>query len=69
MIPHAKPPWLGIGGHRQGVVAVVAGTCSINEFVSSQPCIDEGWFCRDVMQNLINVLSASHVHMALRSPV
>lgn len=26
---------LGIGGHREGVVAIVAGTCSINEVVSA----------------------------------
>ncbi len=41
---------LGIGGHRQGVVAIVAGTYSINETVSSAPSIDEGWFCRNAIE-------------------
>ncbi len=41
---------LGIGGHRQGVVAIVAGTYSINEVVSSVPCLDEGWFCRNAIE-------------------
>lgn len=63
------PSLLGSALATTGKVAVVAGTCSTNEVVSSQPCIDEGRFCRNAMQNLINVLSASHVHMAMRSPV
>ncbi|PLL14590.1 carbohydrate kinase [Tabrizicola sp. TH137] len=38
---------LGIGGHGQGRVAIVAGTYSINETVSSRPQIDARWFCRN----------------------
>ena len=37
---------LGIGGHREGVVAVVAGTYSINEVVAARPLTDRRWFCR-----------------------
>jgi L-xylulokinase len=37
---------LGIGGHREGVVAVVAGTYSINEVVTPRPVTDLRWFCR-----------------------
>ncbi|MCT9000434.1 FGGY-family carbohydrate kinase [Chelativorans intermedius] len=37
---------LGIGGHRPGVVDVVAGTYSINEIVSDRPRTDPRWFCR-----------------------
>ncbi|CAN7170101.1 FGGY-family carbohydrate kinase [Rhizobium sp. LjRoot254] len=40
---------LGIGGHRQGVVAIVAGTYSINEVVSAQPKVDPRWFCRNAI--------------------
>ena len=38
---------LGIGGYGEGVVAIVAGTYSINETVSSAPRIDGRWFCRN----------------------
>lgn len=38
---------LGIGGYSEGVVAVVAGTYSINETVSSGPKVDRRWFCRN----------------------
>jgi len=38
---------LGIGGYGQGVVAVIAGTYSINETVSPAPKIDARWFCRN----------------------
>lgn len=38
---------LGIGGHRQGTVAIVAGTYSINETVSHAPKTDPRWFCRN----------------------
>lgn len=38
---------LGIGGHREGTVAIVAGTYSINETVSSRPKTDPRWFCRN----------------------
>lgn len=38
---------LGIGGHREGRIAVVAGTYSINETVSHRPKTDPRWFCRN----------------------
>ena len=38
---------LGIGGHRKGTVAIVAGTYSINETVSFAPKVDARWFCRN----------------------
>ena len=38
---------LGIGGHRLGRVAIVAGTYSINETVSHAPKTDPRWFCRN----------------------
>lgn len=38
---------LGMGGYGQGVVAVIAGTYSINETVSSAPKIDARWYCRN----------------------
>lgn len=38
---------LGIGGHRLGTVAIVAGTYSINETVSTAPRTDARWFCRN----------------------
>jgi L-xylulokinase len=38
---------LGIGGHRQGRIAIVAGTYSINETVSHAPKTDPRWFCRN----------------------
>ena len=38
---------LGIGGYGEGVIAVVAGTYSINETVSAAPRIDARWFCRN----------------------
>jgi L-xylulokinase len=38
---------LGMGGYRQGVAAVIAGTYSINETVSRTPRIDARWFCRN----------------------
>lgn len=38
---------LGIGGHGEGVVAIVAGTYSINETVSTAPRVDARWFCRN----------------------
>lgn len=38
---------LGIGGHRLGCVAIVAGTYSINETVSDRPRTDPRWFCRN----------------------
>lgn len=38
---------LGIGGHRHGRIAIVAGTYSINETVSHAPRTDPRWFCRN----------------------
>lgn len=38
---------LGIGGHRAGRIAIVAGTYSINETVSHSPKTDPRWFCRN----------------------
>ncbi|GMB79835.1 FGGY-family carbohydrate kinase [Shinella zoogloeoides] len=38
---------LGMGGYGEGVVAVIAGTYSINETVSPEPKVDSRWFCRN----------------------
>ncbi len=38
---------LGVGGLKIGTVAVVAGTYSINETLSSKPNVDKSWFCRN----------------------
>lgn len=38
---------LGVGGYGEGTVAIVAGTYSINETVSSLPKIDPRWLCRN----------------------
>lgn len=38
---------LGAGGYADGVVAVIAGTYSINETLSSEPRVDRRWFCRN----------------------
>ncbi len=38
---------LGIGGYGEGVLAIVAGTYSINETVSTRPLTDPRWFCRN----------------------
>jgi L-xylulokinase len=40
---------LGIGGHAPGVLAIVAGTYSINEVVSTEPRVDARWFCRNAV--------------------
>jgi L-xylulokinase len=40
---------LGMGGHEKGVLAIVAGTYSINEVVSSEPRVDRRWFCRNAI--------------------
>lgn len=40
---------LGIGGHEEGVVSIVAGTYSINEIVSAEPRVDRRWFCRNAI--------------------
>lgn len=41
---------LGIGGQRNGVVDIVAGTYSINEIVSDAPARDARWFCRNAIE-------------------
>ncbi len=38
---------LGVGGLGIGTVAIVAGTYSINETLSSKPNVDKSWFCRN----------------------
>ena len=38
---------LGIGGYAQGCVAIVAGTYSINETVTTRPKTNPAWFCRN----------------------
>lgn len=38
---------LGMGGYQHRVVAVIAGTYSINETVSTQPKVGRKWFCRN----------------------
>ncbi|RWP66016.1 FGGY-family carbohydrate kinase [Mesorhizobium sp.] len=40
---------LGMGGHEEGVVSIVAGTYSINEIVSTEPRVDPRWFCRNAI--------------------
>lgn len=38
---------LGMGGYGEGMIAVIAGTYSINETVSRAPKVDARWFCRN----------------------
>lgn len=38
---------LGAAGYGVGTVAIVAGTYSINETVSTAPQVDKDWFCRN----------------------
>ncbi|TCR82390.1 FGGY-family carbohydrate kinase [Rhizobium sp. BK376] len=40
---------LGIGGHADNVMSIVAGTYSINEVVSDAPRTDPRWFCRNAI--------------------
>jgi L-xylulokinase len=40
---------LGMGGHEEDVLSIVAGTYSINEVVSSKPRVDRRWFCRNAI--------------------
>lgn len=40
---------LGIGGQTPGVIAIVAGTYSINETVSTEPRADSRWLCRSAV--------------------
>jgi L-xylulokinase len=41
---------LGMGGHAEGVLSLVAGTYSINEVVSAEPRVDPRWLCRNAIQ-------------------
>ncbi|MBB3612336.1 FGGY-family carbohydrate kinase [Rhizobium sp. BK602] len=51
---------LGAGGYASGVVAVIAGTYSINETLSSEPRVDKRWFCRNaIAPGLWNNMSIS----------
>lgn len=40
---------LGIGGHDDGVLSIVAGTYSINEVVANAPHLDQRWLCRNAI--------------------
>jgi L-xylulokinase len=40
---------LGMGGHEVDMLAIVAGTYSINEVVSEKPRIDRRWLCRNAI--------------------
>jgi L-xylulokinase len=40
---------LGIGAHKLGVMAAIAGTYSINEVVSLEPRTGDGWLCRNAI--------------------
>jgi L-xylulokinase len=51
---------LGIGGHGPGLLAIIAGTYSINEIVSPEPAIDSRWYCRNgVMPGTWNNMAIS----------
>lgn len=51
---------LGAGGYAAGVVAVIAGTYSINETLSSEPRVDGRWFCRNgIAPGIWNSMSIS----------
>lgn len=41
---------LGSGGYADNVVAVIAGTYSINETLSPHPRMDKRWFCRNAIE-------------------
>lgn len=41
---------LGIGGHDDHVLSIVAGTYSINEVVDTKPHIDQRWMCRSAIE-------------------
>ncbi len=51
---------LGMGGYGEGLVAVIAGTYSINATVSRVPSVDGRWFCR----NGILPENGTHVHLS-----
>lgn len=40
---------LGIGGHADDIISIVAGTYSINQVVSTDVRIDPRWFCRNAI--------------------
>ncbi len=40
---------LGIGGHADDVISIVAGTYSINQVVSTDVRVDPRWFCRNAI--------------------
>ncbi|WP_426232583.1 FGGY-family carbohydrate kinase [Pararhizobium sp. DWP3-4] len=40
---------LGIGGHADDIVSIVAGTYSINQVVSTDVRVDPRWFCRNAI--------------------
>lgn len=51
---------LGIGAHTQGIAAVISGTYSINQCVSSVPLKDPRWQCRNaILPGLWNNMSNS----------
>ena len=50
---------LGIGGLKDGVLSVVAGTYSINEVVAKNPRLDKRWLCRNAID------AGSWNHMAI----
>ena len=41
---------LGVGAHVEGVIAVIAGTYSINEVLSREPRTDPRWLCRNAIE-------------------
>lgn len=42
---------LGVGGHDDHVLSIVAGTYSINEVVDTNPHIDQRWMCRSAIES------------------
>lgn len=51
---------LGIGGHAERVLAIVAGTYSINETTVAEPRTDPRWFCRNAIEpGLWNAMAIS----------
>jgi L-xylulokinase len=51
---------LGAGGYAKGVVAIIAGTYSINETLTLEPRVDPRWFCRNaIAPGVWNAMSIS----------
>jgi L-xylulokinase len=51
---------LGAGGYAKGVVAIIAGTYSINETLTLEPRVDQRWFCRNaIAPGVWNAMSIS----------